>query len=161
MTMAMERAAVRYARELYAAMHKASKQYTAKQFVDLTGVTSTTSTGPKTVFIGSITSYVSELKIPARHYSEIRRLLVESGSIEFVRRGSKNSPSIIILHHDLPDEEELPKALTPAVSGGRMKAIEQRLAALEGWQDALGKGELNVIEVIRNHEARLLRLEKK
>jgi hypothetical protein len=60
------------------------------------------------------------------------------------------------------DENYSEEGLTsPAERATLVASLEKRVAILEAWRVALGGGEMNIAEALRNHELRLSRVEER
>jgi hypothetical protein len=113
-------------------------------------------------FTGKLTDIFAELRISTAFYTPIRRLLMDTGSIELIERGTKAAPSVVALRHPPPEQKLWPEPLTPGRESATLhrKEVERRLAVLEGWRETLGGGRINLAEVLRNFEARISALER-
>ena len=115
------------------------------------------------IWEGSLTKAFQDCGLHIRYYTPVRALLLDTDSIEILHRGNRNSLSVIRV---LP-LGVTPEALENISSGGltgdtraaRLRDMELRLNALEGWRDGIGRGELNIAEVLRNFEMRITALE--
>ncbi len=110
------------------------------------------------VFTGNFTEVYNYFGISSSMYSRIRRVLVESGSIEVVQKGTGAQPSIILLHGAPSAENLSDEGLTsPRRLATMVGQMQERLAALEAWRESIP---LNVTEALREHEVRIGQLEQ-
>lgn len=95
------------------------------------------------------------------YYTPIRKILVETESISILQRGNISQETIMVLNHPPPAPDEWPDDLTgEQVSATLRASYERRLAALETWRETTtGGGKLNLLEVLRNFEERIAKLE--
>ena len=108
------------------------------------------------VFVGKVTELFRELGISTAYYSRIRRLLIQGGSIQIVKRGARGLGSEVRLYR--PPEDFTFGDLTPTRDAATMMVeLEGRLRRLEGWRES--QGGLNTGEALRNHENRISQLE--
>jgi hypothetical protein len=106
-----------------------------------------------------------ELDIPGTYYAKIRAILF--GGIDpcavMLRRGTHGMPSIVALRHPPDAENFTAEGLTPRPHAATLlEDATERVRKLEAWRDSLSPAEenrLNVVEAIRNHETRLVRIE--
>lgn len=106
------------------------------------------------VFRGSISALYREAKISQSLYTRIFDTLNEAGCITTLQRGAREIPSIIVLHSE-PSESQF------TGRGGRRLTADPEAATLAGKVRALEKnvGGLNIVEMFRDIENRLSRLE--
>lgn len=120
------------------------------------------------IYHGKVTELFNELKIPMGYYSRIRKLLVQNGSIEMIKRGSRGLASDVLLRHPLSEPPTPGEAsaivkiasdrlTNPGAAATLVSEFERRLARLESWRENQ-KG-VNVTESLRNHERRISQLE--
>jgi hypothetical protein len=109
---------------------------------------------PFKVFRGSLTLAYKELAVSMAYYTPIRRLLEESGAVQYLRQGNRNQSSCVVLL-ERPHAEKFDgiEALTPlpdhATLERRVRALEQRLEGVA------------VVKTLADFEARLRALEGK
>jgi hypothetical protein len=134
----------RYAKLLYDALYELSEP---------------SETGEYRVFNGRVTEIFNRLGISLAYYTQIRRLLIKTGSIEMLKRGGGGLASEVALHHPPPSEENLPTGLTTGRHLATLvEALGKRVEILEGVRES--QGGLNIAEALRNHESRLSKLER-
>lgn len=114
------------------------------------------------VFTGNVSMVFHRLGISGNYYSAIRKLLIESGSVEILAVGRRNSPSVWRLAKPLPDalelEEIAARVLTPADDRVTLSGLDERVSRLEGWRETVGG--LNIVDAFREMEKRLNALSK-
>lgn len=121
--------------------------------------------GPEEIqFTGSLTKVFYLADVPIAYYSKVRRVLIESGSITFIQRGSRYQETVISLHHEPPSNESALAEISSLgdLTGGANLATlvtEQGAAIqrLEAWRESLGG--INIAEVFKDMERRLNNLE--
>ena len=101
------------------------------------------------LFRGSIVAAYDELKISHSHYSNVQKLLVNSGAIELIQRGARGIQSVYQLH-GRPDSEELRNV--HLTKPGRLDtvALEQRVADIQRQI-----GGLDIVAALADLEKRL------
>jgi hypothetical protein len=116
----------------------------------------------KRVYEGYPSKLFKQLELNPRYYTPIRKILVDTGSIEIVERGNRAKPSVWVLNHKPPPQESWPKGLTgEAVSATLRGEFERRITALEAWRENLtGGGKANILEILLDFEQRIAKLEK-
>ena len=108
------------------------------------------------VFTGSKGEAYKAVGASSTHHSDIRRLLIESGSITELQRGTGKQDSIIVLNG--LDENILAVPLTPPGRAATLPVgVARRLAALESWRETTGG--INIQQALRNIELRLSKVE--
>lgn len=101
--------------------------------------------------------------IPAPYYSAIRKVVFESEPpiAVLLQRGAGGRGSIVAWMRD-PTEENLASTrlhLTKAADAATLaQDTERRLSILEAWRNSFAT--LNVIQAMKDHEDRLVRLEE-
>jgi uncharacterized protein with NAD-binding domain and iron-sulfur cluster len=112
------------------------------------------------VFVGEYTKVLTEMKVSTTHWSAIREILITSGCISIVQRGTAHQPSIVVLITEPTDENYSAGSLTSAPHPAILVAsLEKRVAALEAWFITLGGDKVNFAEIVRNHERRITKVE--
>jgi hypothetical protein len=110
------------------------------------------------VFTGSMMKAYRQLGASSTYWTQIRKILVDSGSITILQRGTGNQASIIVLNG--LDEKISAEALTrPARAATVGAEVERRVRTLEAWRETTGG--INIAEALRNMERRLTKLEGK
>lgn len=118
----------------------------------------TTNDNDELVYNGNITEVFNYLGISTSMYSRVRKVLVESRSIEFLQRGNVAQPSIVLLLGEPSVESLGRKDLTQARRLDKVVGeLEKRVAALEAVQAGIPA---NVSQALWDHESRLNELEK-
>ena len=109
------------------------------------------------VFKGSLTKAFKQIGASSSYYSPIRKLLLESGSIEITQRGAGSQLSEVRVNE--LNENIFSEPLTGGSGRGTVGVDElgARVARLEAWRETTGG--LNIAEALRNIEDRVLRLE--
>ena len=112
-----------------------------------------------------MTHLFEELGIPVGYYSRIRSVLFDGidPCVILIQRGSHGMPSVLAVRHPPTPEIFTQEGLTRRDSAGTVLLdAAGRVTELERWRDSLtpaDESRLNVVEAIRNHEARLAKLE--
>ena len=115
------------------------------------------------IYTGKVVDTFNSLRISQSHYTPLFNALKELGCIELLDRGVRGRPTRYRMHGP-PDRDAYDARYVSSVSGltgGAKPAtvpiteLEQRVATLEGRL----KG-LQIKEVVLNHEARIVALEK-
>ena len=108
------------------------------------------------VFTGRVGEAYKAIGASSTYHSDIRKLLIESGSVTVLQRGTGKQASEWVLNG--LDENILVVPLTPPEPGATMGVqVDRRLAALESWRETTGG--INIAEALRNMESRLTKLE--
>ena len=108
------------------------------------------------VFTGSVGEAYKAVGASSTYHSDIRKLLIDSGSVTVLQRGTGKQPSEWVLNG--LDENILAVPLTPPDRAATVGAqVERRVRTLEAWRETTGG--INIAEALRNIELRLGRLE--
>lgn len=108
------------------------------------------------VFTGKVSEAYKAVGASSAYHSGIRKLLIESGSVTVLKRGTGKQDSEWLLNG--LDENILSVPLTPPGAAATMGAqVERRLQTLEAWRETTGG--INIAEALRNIESRLTQLE--
>jgi hypothetical protein len=108
------------------------------------------------VWEGSLTDLYRNMGIGQSYYSKIMNNLKSMGCVTMTQRGSRKTPSILVLHHS-PDRAEwqahharpdLTNRLEGATLTDRVFNLEQRI------------GGINIVDALRNLDERLQALER-
>jgi hypothetical protein len=107
-----------------------------------------------------------ELNIPATYYAKIRAILFDGidPCVVMLERGAVGNPSVVALRHPPSEEIFTSEGLTSVRARGTVSSEAQRIQKLEAWRDSLSPADenrLNVVEALRNHESRLVKLEER
>jgi hypothetical protein len=109
------------------------------------------------VFVGKVTELFNQLGISSAYYSRIRRMLIQSGSIQIVKRGARGVGSEVRLYR--PPEDFTFEGLTHGANPATLLVeLETRVRRLEAWRES--QGGINISQALRNHENRLSQLER-
>jgi len=107
------------------------------------------------VFRGSIVRAFRGLGISQGYYSEVRKGLVETESITIIRRGSRNSPSVIVLHRE-PDKKTL-----EAIESSELTNDSEVAILLQELRDVKRLiGSISIPDALMNIEQRLQAIER-
>jgi hypothetical protein len=114
------------------------------------------------IFRGSVVRTYRSLDISNSYYSEVRRFLLETESVTFIRQGSRGNESVIVLHKE-PDANSIVTlqslGLTREVEAGRVFQELRDLRRLIGSisiPDAL----VNIEQRLQEMEHRITRVEQ-
>lgn len=110
------------------------------------------------VFEGHTTKVFAHLGISTSWHSQIMRILQDSQSIEVIRRGTANGPSVLVLW-DEPSEERIYEfdLTRPDNLATMVERLERRVNALESGR--LRESGLDIPQAMANHESRISQLE--
>lgn len=118
------------------------------------------------LFVGSVTDVYNELKLSSSVYSHVRKMLTSDSQglgegdqpcIEFVQRGNRATPSVILLHHPPPDLPPADFTFDHLTDRETIDTLREKVETLETRLDEyMG---FNVKEALRNHEKRIKRIE--
>lgn len=116
------------------------------------------------LFVGNFSDAIKQGGISSRYYSQIRQLLLSPHTdpcIEIRQRGNSGQPSVILLRH--PPPPEWGGITAGDLTGGALSAtmvaeLEAEVKRLQAWRETLGG--MNIAEVLRDFEKRLIRLER-
>lgn len=131
---------LRYCEELYDGLHKKAKK----------------KNGYDKLYEGKVTELFASLGLSSSHYAKIFNTLYETGAIELVRRGARNSPTQIALH-ERPTAETLQRTagVTPHLTQpSAHDKLSQRVSVLEGRLQGI-----ELAKVIAHQERRIKQLE--
>lgn len=108
------------------------------------------------VFTGKVSEAYKAVGASSTYHSDIRKLLIDSGSITVIQRGTGKQASEWALNG--LDENILAVPLTPLGTAATMRAeVERRVRSLEAWRETTGG--INIAEALRNIELRLSKVE--
>lgn len=110
------------------------------------------------VFVGGLSKEIRAVEASSNYYSEIRKILFDSGCCVMAAQGNRGRPSVIELLRR-PDESDVPQDLTLGRDEARLRFtdLEKRVETLEGWREQFST--LNVMEALRDYERRISQLE--
>ena len=106
------------------------------------------------IFRGSIVKAYDDLGISHSHYSNVQKMLVESGAIEMLQRGARGIESVYQLN-GRPSPEKLRKSPLTKTNSRATVALEQRIADIQRQI-----GGLDIVAALADLEKRLGKLEK-
>lgn len=131
--------------------------YALEVYRGLASNSSESDEGTYRIFSGSISEVYSSLKISKQHYTKIMSSLIESGAIEYMRRGNVHGPTVLHLFGE-PTLDRLAESATlnKAASKRQRSDLEGRLLIVES-----SIAGLNVKQALLNIERRLTELEAK
>jgi len=107
------------------------------------------------IWRGGLTKVYDSLGVSRTHYSRIMGLLVESGAIEKLEKGSGFRGSTLKVHEE-PTLERL-VALSPVISESKSRTRDQLTMRVDSIERRVGT--LDIPFVIANQEKRIARLE--
>lgn len=144
-------AVVRHARALYDALLAESKVEQNIAGEDLI------------VFRGAYGKVYDSLGISRTYYGPIKRLFVQTGSVEFLQAAGNGRSTLVVLRHAPTDEDiqsvdrDTLTKRSEAATVELVARVEDSLKRLEAWREGLAG--LNIPEAFRDHELRILALE--
>lgn len=115
------------------------------------------------IWRGKMQDAFAELGVSANYYTLIRNIFLYYDCVQYVVRGTKAYPTILVLNQP-PPEIIAPELLTgaPVADTVPLSELDRRLGALEDWRETItGGGTLALQDTLRNFEERLRFLEQR